>query len=411
MEYAPELKSDIFALVTEKLVDIDVQMQVRLDEEDEIATAVMKAITMSGKAVEAGGDDTDSDGDSVSSDDDDNSDSKRIQQAQSHVEKMDAMLDILFTMYDTYFLDNPISDQAISTFEMLLSHFANIILPTCQSRHTQFLLFHFAQRHTHLVDQFAGTCVQLAFESGRPAVLRNSAAAYLASFVSRGKQVEDHVVVTVFELIGSHLERIRIENERTCRGPDLKRYGTFYAMTQALLYIFCFRWRDLLLNDIDEDDPDAFLNNEELKWMPGIKDILSRVINSALNPLKVCSQPIVLEFAKIARHLGFMYVYSILETNRRIRLSQFALGAGSGALRDVGSASNESWHQLEAHFPFDPYVLPKSRRWVDGDYRQWQSIPGLEPEEESDSDDDSGDEEEAKIVVKDDDTSTDDDNA
>ncbi|CAG8983533.1 hypothetical protein HYALB_00004334 [Hymenoscyphus albidus] len=408
MEYAPELKSDIFALVTEKIVNIDVKMQLRLEDEDEIATAVMKAITMSGKGTNETGDDgTDSDEDSLTSDDDDDleSDSRKIQQAQSQVEKMDAMLDILFTMYSPYFTDTH-SHEAISTFEMLLTHFANIILPTYRSRHTQFLLFHFAQRGDHLVDQFCGTCVQLTFESSRPAVLRNSAASYLASFVSRGKQVAGHVVRTVFELIGNNLEITRIENELTCRGPDLRRYGTFYAMTQALLYIFCFRWRDLLVNETDEDDVDSFLN-ENLEWIPGVKNTLHNVIYSKLNPLKVCSPNIVDEFARIALHLKFMYVFPLLEANKRIRLSQFALGVGSGALRDVGGSSNDSYHQLETHFPFDPYYLPKSRVWVDDDYVEWQAIPGLDVEE--DSDDESGEEEEEDIEVVDDDTATDDD--
>jgi RNA polymerase I-specific transcription initiation factor RRN3 len=409
-EYAPELKSDILALITDRLVKIDVQMQVDLDDlDDEVAAAIVQAISLN-PSREENGDDSDSDGDSITSDEDVSSDAKRIKEVQENVEKMDGILDMLFTIYSPYFED-PNSVEAASMFETLLGHFANIILPTYRSRHTQFLLFHFAQAAEHLVDQFAGTCVQLAFQSGRPAVLKQSSAAYLASFVARGAHVQPHVVRTVFELIGNNLDHIRVENELTCRGPDLKRYSTFYAMTQALLYIFCFRWRDLITSSdiLEEDDPAAFVG-QDLNWTPGIKDTLSRTIYSKLNPLKICSPPIVAEFAKIAHHLRFMYVYPLLETNKRIRLSQFSSSQGNGALRDTGNGGNsESWHQLDAYFPFDPYQLPVSKRWIENDYVVWKGIPGLNPEEDEDEsgEEEEEEEEEDGIDLEDDDTATD----
>jgi RNA polymerase I-specific transcription initiation factor RRN3 len=393
IEYTPELKSEVFLLITDRLVKIDVQMQVDLDDlDDEVAAAIVQALTLNTPTTEENEDEeSDSDVDSVTSDE--QTDTQRIKDIQENVEKMDAILDLLFNIYDSYFSD-PNSAEAASMFETLLEHFVNIILPTYRSRHTQFLLFHFAQKAEHLVDQFAGTCIQLAFQSGRPAVLRQSSAAYLASFVARGAHVQPHVVRAVFELIGSHLDVIRTENEVTCRGPDLKRYSTFYAMTQALLYIFCFRWRDLIESSdiLEDDDPVAFVS-QDLEWISGVKETLSRTIYSKLNPLKICSPPIVAEFAKIAHHLRFMYVYALLETNKRIRLSQFSSSHTNGALRDTGNGgNNESWHQLDAYFPFDPYQLPVSKKWVEDDYVQWKGILGLTHDE--DDNDESGDEEE-----------------
>ncbi|EDO01946.1 hypothetical protein SS1G_04421 [Sclerotinia sclerotiorum 1980 UF-70] len=416
LEYAPELKSDVFALITDRLVKIDVQMQVDLDDvDDEVAGAIVQALAMNPKQGEDDDEDAedsdDSDAESVNSDDATGDQAKRAKEIQGSVEKMDAILDRLFAIYDPYFTD-PNSIEAANMFETLLGHFANIILPTYRSRHTQFLLFHFAQKSEHLIDQFAGTCVQLAFQPGRPAVLRQSSAAYLASFVARGAHVEPQVVRTVFELIGSNLDHIRTENELNCRGPDLKKYGTFYAMTQALLYIFCFRWRDLIDSSevFDDEDPAAFIG-QDLVWTAGIKETLSRAIYSKLNPLKICSPPIVSEFAKIAHHLRFMYVYSLLETNKRIRLSQFSSAVGNGALRDSGNgASNDSWHQLDAYFPFDPYQLPVSKKWIENDYVQWQGIPGLNKDESDDGssgDEDDEEEDENENALEDDDTATD----
>lgn len=390
IEYAPELKSDIFALITERLVKIDVQMQVDLDDiDDEVAAAIVQALSLQpSRLADEDGADDESDADSVTSDESDNDDANRIKAVQGNVEKMDAILDTLFSIYSPCFSD-PHSVAAHRMFDTLLSHFRNIILPTYRSRHTQFLIFHFAQTSEHLVDTFAGECVDLAFKSGRPAVLKQSAAAYLASFVARGAHVLPHVVRDVFDYIGTCIDTIREENEQTCRGPDLQRYGTFYATTQALLYIFCFRWRDLIVSAssddaFDDDDPAALLG-QDLEWRQGVRELLSRTIYSKLNPLKICAPPIVEEFARIANQLNFMMVYPLLEANKRVRLSQFALGAGgsSGILREVairqgkkGETEEESWHQLDAYFPFDPYQLPVSRRWIEGDYVVWKGLPG-----------------------------------
>ena len=402
-EYAPELKSDIFALITDRLVKIDVQMITDLDDlDDEVAGAIVQTLSLNATGQdEEHGEDSDSDVDSVTSDDVD-IDAKRSKEILGNVQKMDAIIDILFTTYSPHFTD-PHGAEAAAMLDTLLSHFINIILPTYRSRHTQFLLFHFAQKAEYLVEQFTGTCVQLAFQPGRPAVLCQSSIAYLASFVARGAHVPPHIVREVFDVLGQNLDTIRTSNELTCRGPDLRRYGTFYAMTQALLYIFCFRWRDLITSSelLDDDDPDTFLS-QGIEWTPGIKDVLHRNIYSKLNPLKICSPPIVSEFAKIAHHLNFMYIYPLLETNKRIRLSQFTSGNGEGALRDTGNGgNNESWHQLESYFPFDPYQLPNSKKWIEGDYIQWRGIPGLKQDEDNDDESDDEDEDEEGDDVED----------
>lgn len=396
MQYAPQLKLDILALITDRLVKIDVQMQVDLEDlDDEVAATIVQAL--SGRSPKGEGEDEDgnaaddSDAESDCSDDDIDLAEKRIREVQENVEKMDATLDLLFTIYEPYFKD-PNSREASAMFDTLRGHFANLILPTYRSRHTQFLLFHFGQASEHHIDEFTSDCLTLTLQPGRPAILRQASAAYLASFVARGSHVQPHYIRRLFNIIGKKLDSIRIENEDTCRGPDLQRYGTFYALTQALLYIFCFRWRDLI-NDpesLDEEDPSTFLG-QDLEWAPRIKEMLTRVIYSKLNPLKVCSPTIVAEFAKIAHHLRFMYVFPLLEANKRIRLNQSSVISRQTALRDAGNGVvDETWHQLEAYFPFDPYQLPLSKRWIEDDYVPWTGIPGLNQDE--DDEDESDDE-------------------
>ena len=147
--------------------------------------------------------------------------------------------------------------------------------------------------------------------------------------------------------------------------------------------------------------------DQDLDWAPGIKETLTKAIYSKLNPLKICTPLIVNEFAKTAHHLRFMYVYPRLESNKRIRLSQFSSSQANGALRDTGNGGkDDSWHQLESYFPFDPYQLPVSRRWVDDDYVEWKGVPGAKQDEESDGESAGEDDEEEMDVEED--TATDD---
>ena len=126
-----------------------------------------------------------------------------------------------------------------------------------------------------------------------------------------------------------------------------------------------------------------------------MQEVLTVNIHGKLNPLKVASPAIVGEFAKIAYHLRLLYVFSLLESNKRVRLGQTTPYYGSGGPIDIGRRetaldrkTGDARHQLEAYFPFDPYHLPKSKRWVAREYNVWKLPRGLrESGEEEDSSD------------------------
>ncbi|KAI0136462.1 putative RNA polymerase I-specific transcription initiation factor RRN3 [Xylariales sp. AK1849] len=389
-QYATKLRVEIADLLVNRLVQIDVQMQTDLDDLDDNLTAMVALALNSSRATAAlQGDDDDSDVESVESEDDEEDEYTKVKTVKESIEKMDSTMDTLFALNTPLFAD-PNSDEAAEAFEELLNEFSQIILPTYKSRHTQFLVFHFAQKSERLMDMFCGTCINIAFESQRPVVLRQAASAYLASFVARGALVPGRVVRDIFDVLGFHLDEMRTLYEVSCRGPDVRRYAAFYSLTQALMYIFCFRWRDLVStvpDDVDRDDPSSYLD-QDIEWETNVKEILRRNIYSKLNPLKVCSPSIVEQFALLAHRFRFMYVYPLVEANKRLRLSQFVSTAYSngGALRESGlDLSDESWQQLDSYFPFDPYQLPTSKRWVDPDYLRWQKIPGLNPDDEDES--------------------------
>jgi len=393
-DYVPDLRDEILDLILNRVVKIDSQMQVDLEDlDDDVTAAVMYALRENQQRMSTLEDDDsdDSDNESVDSDDlDYDQEAARIKTVKESVEKMDAVLDTLFGLFAPHFL-NPGSDKAFDMFTIILREFDHIVLPTYKSRHTQFLIFHFAQQHERLTDAFCGQLIATAFQGNTPNVLKQAAAAYLASFVARGAHVPGSLVRTMFMLLLHHLEQYRKKYEPLCRGPDLKRFHPYYSLVQATLYIFCFRWQDLVVSApevVDPEDPASYIG-QDLEWVGSSRKDLSIQIFGKLNPLKVCAPVIVEEFAKLAHRLNFMYIYPLVESNKRVRLSQYlsATYATGGALRDSGyEAQGESFHQLDPYFPFDPYQLPISKRWLVDDYVHWKSVPGLNADDDDDSD-------------------------
>jgi RNA polymerase I-specific transcription initiation factor RRN3 len=393
-EYCPEIKGEIFSLVTDKLVKIDVQIQVDMEElEDDMEERLV------GDAINDA-ENEDSDNESVSSEESLEPEEQRLKDIKEAVSKLDTIMDLLFTYYDAIFAEDRF--EADELFESLLAQFGNTILPTYRSRHTQFLLFHFSQTSADRTEQFAGACSHVAFDQNRPHVLRVTAAAYLGSFIARGAHVSSATVRAVFDLLCHHLEVQRVTHELKCKGPDLRRYGTYYAICQALLYLFCFRWRDLIVtaNGIPPTDEEIIYQEGDFKWYDSTQEIIRRNIFSKLNPLKISAPSIVAQFARIAHHLRFLYVYPLIETTKRLRLARslasgYLVGMG-GRETALTTKKGEEAFLLDAYFPFDPYVLPRSKRWLEQDYVTWKPVPGMpiEKDDDDDEEDEEDDEEE-----------------
>lgn len=385
ISYAPELQSDILALITEKLVKIDVQIQVDLEDfEDELGENLLHGV--SNDPDEELDDDDDA---SILSEDEADED-RRVAEIKDNIHKVDGMIDILFEFYNSSFTKGTLADQR-NSLDLIISHFQTIILPTYKSRHSQFLLFHFSQLHPDLLSKMTSCFSDLIFGKVQSGIIRQSAAAYLASFIARGAHIPSSLVRKTFNEMSAQLVEMLDKYDAACRGPDLRRYGSFYATAQAVLYIFCFRWRDLTTASIEGDSPQQVdeLEPSQIAFPPNVKDTLSKVIYSRLNPLKICSPGIVNEFARIAHHFQLLYVYPLIEKNKRLRVSAFRSIASSGLVqmeREI-RAGDHLGYQLDAYFPFDPYQLPRSRRWLEGDYVEWRGIPGLDQDDE---DSDSG---------------------
>jgi RNA polymerase I-specific transcription initiation factor RRN3 len=381
VEYVPALRNKLLSVITDRVIKIDIEIQVDLDEleddEGDELEAELTGASLDDKDLVTVNEDSDGEEDSQDLDpSDEDRPADNVKSLKQTVDKLDSMLDLLFRYYAPYFDlsstaskdPNYLPASAINTFEMLHSFFNTTIMPTYRSRYTQFLLFWAAQKAPRFSDHFCVSMVERAIDNTRPVGIRCAAAAYCASYVARAKLMPTKDVRAVVRILCRWLSEFVDVRSVDCRVPDVNKFRPFYSVVQAVMYIFCFRWRELQ-EEIEDDN----FGTSEMCWTAGL-NVMQKVITSPFNPLKICAPAVVDMFAKIANHTQFVFCYSIIEQNKR-------LGRGQEDML------------LDSYFPFDPFLLRKSRRWIDDCYVVWTPIPGLEDEEE-DSDDDEEDEEE-----------------
>lgn len=374
--YVPSIEGMTLGVIIEKIISIDVEIQVDLDD---LEPEDGDAITDGAESV-----------DGVDSEDDQaveltylNEDevieefeapNMTVQIINENIRKLDSVLAILFEHLERKFsnlpkyteMPHPRFALAEMTFESLLRALDNTILKTYQSRYTQFILFWSSQMHPDFTELFLGVILERALDSTRPSTHRMIAASYIGSFTARAATLDRITIRMLTGMISRWLNAFLDgkEGERTSSRDAVKRFGIFYAMIQALFYVFCFRWRELsgLTDAVPEE-----VASPGGTWMPGLQRTIERAIyHRALNPLKYCNSAIIEQFAKVSHHLDFVFCGTIIQANKRT--SQNGVG------------------EIDSYFPFDPYGLTRSRSFVDKVYQPWTPIPGME---EDDDDDDS----------------------
>ncbi|KAG0347858.1 hypothetical protein BG004_006731 [Podila humilis] len=447
LDYAPILCEQILSIIIDRIIKIDVEIQVELEELEDSDTEVVYDYDLGHENEDNNDDDLDSGDESDS--DSSGSDSDIAEVTVLNIKDMTNKLDIMLLHVFRYlerFINScrhmplvkgqpPAPIQG--TFMILLTIFNKTILQTFKSRHTQFLLFYYVSIAPQFSDYFLGCLCRQILDKSQPQIMRIAAAAYLSSFVARAKYLDIRQVGMVVEMLGSFaLQFVEQVDTGSHVLPDAERYAIFYASVQALLYIFCFRWRILVIGgepqhttstkaDFDSagmivghmDSPSIGDSTPTLavrQWHSGLAP-LQRVVTSRLNPLKMCSENVVKQFARLSNNLNFMYIYPILEQNKKIFIPRTSVSAyskpqgASGGTHSVGQNSGAASgsgsggalpHELETFFPFDPYRLRQSARYIDSIYQDWEND---EDDEEDEEDEGEEEEEEEDWVGQEDD--------
>lgn len=399
--YCQELKFQVWSLVMERIISIDVELQNELDElDDDIDDDI--------------DDNEDSDSDSDDSDNEmdegkDNGDVEMNDKAKEDDEeddeidgiegeeeynieitqgikelsnKLDAILSLVSAEIVKDMTPEKIeSGEGITTFNTLTTLFKTHILPTYYTRSIQYIMFHLSQQQLELMDSFLVTLIDISFSTSETSEKRIKSLQYLGSYIARAKKLSRTQIIFVASYLTSWLNRYVIEREEEVDQPGgMDRFKHFYAAFQSLCYIFCFRHK--LFRDVDGN------------WECELDKFFTRMVISKFNPLKYCNENVIMMFARIAQEEDVAYCFSIIENNNN-ELLRGIIGKAESSSRGStpqpmgpattwSLATRQQFIDLQSYFPYDPLFLKNYKNMMKEYYIEWSDAGG---EYESDGSD------------------------
>jgi len=245
-------------------------------------------------------------------------------------------------------------------FEILKTIFRASILRVHRSKFAQFIMFYACSLDPDFCGlQFAVFLTDIVTNKEEDPISRMSAVSYVGSYLSRARFISvDNVVTILQRLVDWCVEYCDFQNSRgTAANPN---HQIFYATCQAVMYILCFRLRSIM------DYPKLKL---DLFHMP-----FGFILTHPLEPLKVCLPSIVNEFLRQAKDAGLFttLMYSTLDDAIESDLSRTFGGIG----------------RLDMFFPFDPYLLKKSDRYIRPNFEFWSMVKTTYSDDNEDDEDD-----------------------
>jgi RNA polymerase I-specific transcription initiation factor RRN3 len=460
LSYVPTIHQELIELCIDKCLEIDVEIRIAQDG----------AVNIEENDDE--GDLFDFEKDPEIKDDEKESQKKeesekfKNQKGQDQVSEMAEKLDTL--MYLTFdHLHSSIKNgvkTARQLYKMVIAAFDSVILTTHRSKFTQFLIlflcgldnnqsivdrnkgssYEETSEQSMLAREFAAKLIELVLDPYRPTITRQSAACYLASFVSRSNFVcagtACEAVSAVLRFAEAYMETYPTEastrklmrsasSDATNNGKSSKLtvHTLFYTVCQTAFYIMCFRGKECTkyYNDavayydkIDEEDigdDHVFLFSDPQLIDIGMKR-WTHLCSHHLHPLKYCLESVRGEFLLLADRfklvedalLGKLIIEDRKMASGSLNRAQVAPKKATAIqtaatlerrrlVEGVGGLGRGS-NPLDSFFPFDPYLLRRSYKFINPFYRHWS---GILSEEESD-----GDNDESAVEAEDDESIT-----
>eukprot|EP00768_Dysnectes_brevis_P004663 gnl/Dysnectes_brevis/3376_a4247_694.p1 GENE.gnl/Dysnectes_brevis/3376_a4247_694~~gnl/Dysnectes_brevis/3376_a4247_694.p1 ORF type:complete len:498 (+),score=114.05 gnl/Dysnectes_brevis/3376_a4247_694:49-1542(+) len=242
------------------------------------------------------------------------------------------------------------SDADLESFcrDALIPAFTEQVMPAayaCQA--VQFVMFVAAQRNGATCDAFMGRLFGLGFaKQHHHLTVALAAAGYLASFGARAKALPLPQLKGLVSLLGQLTHAVgKQSGGKLYTGRAVSSLGL--RSLRALLYLLCFRWEPLLDTMASLDLPTLMCLSTPLPHIPAVSE----------------------QFLQMAYEGDWLITEDIERAWNQ--LSQIS--------PDV----------LPPFYPFDPYILPKSRMYVAPLYLEWapmeeeedgagMGVPGLD---------------------------------
>ncbi|KAI3629334.1 hypothetical protein MIR68_012641 [Amoeboaphelidium protococcarum] len=407
------LREPIYYLIFERLVQLDAEItidQEELEDEEDIQLFTNAQCPFSKQvrfADQEGKSSTDTDSDSddeseaelFDSDDDKACDivdnTEVLTRNGLMLKKLDVIIQLLFDHIDELKSDcgeecgtvvngkrrRPEQDNSSANPQLqqfcinALNIFDKIILKTYHTKYVQLIMLYISSLDSAFSEAFISYLLGKVFDdnsTGTPnstgplkrrrihdystEYIKKSAAAYLGSFMARAKHVSPQMICSSLKICCQWLHA-SLQYFSSPESTQQKRQ-IWYQIVQCVLYVFCFRWRelcqlknagsisDLYVNHGHEKDevmlegdrkrvrkvssstngmidlkdqgfPSSSGNRfqnfgieaEFMSWWK-VEGGLQRVLFSSLNPLKVCDKHIVEEFTSICKELQIMYCFN-----------------------------------------------------------------------------------------------------
>ncbi|KAJ7305795.1 hypothetical protein JRQ81_010161 [Phrynocephalus forsythii] len=357
--YIPTLRREILELVIERLLKIDVSApRKEIEAAEEIENKETEGLF-----------DLDEDGENPG---------KNGTMAHPIAERLDILMIILFSYVKDICHVNGKLDIANTKdlYRDLVAVFDKLILPTHGSCHVQYIMFYLCSFRLAIAEAFVEHLWKKLQDPNTPAVIRQAAANYIGSFLARAKFIPVVTVKACLDLLVNWLH-MYINNQGT--GPkalcDVAIHGPFYATCQAVFYVVIFRHQQILDGNLKKGNAINLSCFQGLAFLQNLN--FERIVMSQLNPLKVCLPSIVNFFAALTRKYQIAFCDTIIERNKRQVLPVVRSSCG-------GDSIETSTNPLDSFFPFDPYILKRSKDIIDSLYQFWeeQSAEDLKQETE-----------------------------
>ncbi|CAI8500131.1 unnamed protein product [Hanseniaspora opuntiae] len=284
MKYCKESRYSLMALIVEKMISIDVELQNEIDEmdsdnddsssdmsgEDSENDSGSEEESDSDDEYESGDEKLDSD-DEVLSDREDEENGMYLSSSMdkqskaddlsdeaipegeeeygveesNNIQELSVKLDLMLAKVSGFLRANLTTEklesgEGIEIYTNLKSIFKSHILPTYYTKSTQYLIFHASQEQEELMDSFLVGLLDVSFSKTESIESRVKALQFLSSFIARAKKMTKSQILFVCTYLVTWLSRYVVEREVEIEGMagTMERFEHFYATFQALCYIF-----------------------------------------------------------------------------------------------------------------------------------------------------------------------------
>lgn len=291
-----------------------------------------------------------------------------------------------------------------SIYKDLLFTFDKYILCTYGSLHAQFLMFYMCSFKSMLSEGFLDYLWKKFSNPISCQITKQICTYYIGSFLARAKYVHISTCSATLQLIVTWIHNYIEKFSNTKNYSNFDVHRTFYALCQTLFYVIIFRHKQLFGQNSD-------LSDLIKSWK------LNEIVSSKLNPLRYCLPSVCKKFSRVAYTNQVAYCYSIIDANNRVSLPTTAestmnkrmfyshgnLDSKSNQTNPNKKTNSMNENPLDSFFPFDPYLLKRSKPFIEKHYQEFQSIIDEEMDVDSDLDDedDLSDSEEDQSDAKD----------